>query len=302
MSTPDADAHDRWRAGEDASGDGRPQLHRVATADRRKLRHGEIGFAGNGRGADPHGRRHDGGRAHGVVVHQAVRARGVPGIVMGLVIVRVRARVPIRVRVIRRFPGGDGVFEFMELSRRDEDGLDRKARQQQCHQAGSDDAGQLSGTWEHGRRLPGARFRTRRASWSGQTTSNPMPVNDSPTETVESAARFHRIPVRGTAFDLPTMASMTIRSAGDRPAIRDSEMKLFVEGMTCGHCVGTITAALRRLDADARIDVDLANAEVHVESDRVSAEAAIDAIQREGYIAAANAPDSARRCCGTCHG
>ncbi len=79
-------------------------------------------------------------------------------------------------------------------------------------------------------------------------------------------------------------------------------MKLFVEGMTCGHCVGTITAALRRLDADARIDVDLANAEVHVESDHVSAEAAIDAIQREGYIAAAKAPDSARRCCGTCHG
>ena len=95
---------------------------------------------------------------------------------------------------------------------------------------------------------------------------------------------------------------MTIRSAGDRPAIRDSEMKLFVEGMTCGHCVGTITAALRRLDADARIDVDLANAEVHVESDRVSAEAAIDAIQREGYIAVAESPASARRCCGTCHG
>ena len=85
-------------------------------------------------------------------------------------------------------------------------------------------------------------------------------------------------------------------------------MKLTVEGMTCGHCVRTITAALQQLDPSARVDVDLADAEVRVAGD-IDAEAATRAIEDAGYsvvsIAEAaiadDAPPAARNCCGSCH-
>lgn len=49
-------------------------------------------------------------------------------------------------------------------------------------------------------------------------------------------------------------------------------MQVFkVQGMSCGHCVRAVSAALLALDADAQVDVDLAGGEVRVES-RLSAE------------------------------
>lgn len=41
---------------------------------------------------------------------------------------------------------------------------------------------------------------------------------------------------------------------------------LDVKGMTCGHCVKAVTAAIHALDAQARVEVDLAGGIVRVES------------------------------------
>ncbi|HYF58103.1 MAG TPA: heavy-metal-associated domain-containing protein [Burkholderiaceae bacterium] len=55
-----------------------------------------------------------------------------------------------------------------------------------------------------------------------------------------------------------------------------------VQGMTCDHCARAVTDAVRRVDAHARIDVDLASGRVEVESgeprERIAA-----AIHDEGY-------------------
>lgn len=57
-----------------------------------------------------------------------------------------------------------------------------------------------------------------------------------------------------------------------------------VQGMSCGHCVRAVSAALLALDADAQVDVDLAGGEVRVES-RLSAEQVLAALREEGYEA-----------------
>lgn len=58
------------------------------------------------------------------------------------------------------------------------------------------------------------------------------------------------------------------------------EMK--VSGLTCGHCVKTVTKAIQARDAHARVQVDLAEGLVSAETmlDRASA---IQAIESEGY-------------------
>jgi copper chaperone len=59
-----------------------------------------------------------------------------------------------------------------------------------------------------------------------------------------------------------------------------------VQGMTCNHCVRAVTDAVRRVDATAKVEVDLAAGAVSVESvaprDRLA-----DAIREEGYAVAA---------------
>lgn len=78
-----------------------------------------------------------------------------------------------------------------------------------------------------------------------------------------------------------------------------------VNDMTCGHCVSTITKALKAVDKEATVRIDLANHLVQV--DPVSADAAelADAIQEAGYTALpvqapAPAPAAGRSggCCG----
>ncbi|MBO0494880.1 MULTISPECIES: heavy-metal-associated domain-containing protein [unclassified Pseudomonas] len=62
-------------------------------------------------------------------------------------------------------------------------------------------------------------------------------------------------------------------------------MQVFsVEGMTCGHCVKSVTQAVQSQDPAASVKVDLAAKEVGVES-RLSAEQIISAITEEGYSA-----------------
>lgn len=45
-----------------------------------------------------------------------------------------------------------------------------------------------------------------------------------------------------------------------------SNYQLQVENMSCGHCVGAVTKAVRRIDGDASVDVDLASKQVKVVS------------------------------------
>ncbi|HJV86736.1 MAG TPA: cation transporter [Noviherbaspirillum sp.] len=42
--------------------------------------------------------------------------------------------------------------------------------------------------------------------------------------------------------------------------------ELKVEGMSCGHCVSTVTKSVQAVDAAAKVDVDLATQKVRVNS------------------------------------
>jgi copper chaperone len=83
-------------------------------------------------------------------------------------------------------------------------------------------------------------------------------------------------------------------------------MKLVVDGMTCGHCVRTITGAIQRLAPDAEVAIDLETGEVAIEG-RIALADAVKAVGEEGYPvvaileAASTAVDSTpAACCGTC--
>lgn len=60
-------------------------------------------------------------------------------------------------------------------------------------------------------------------------------------------------------------------------------MLLNVQKMTCGHCVRAVTNAVRALDPQAAVEVDLADGSVRIEGD-VTAEDAARAIREEGYV------------------
>ncbi|KRB52164.1 MAG: cation transporter [Pseudomonadota bacterium] len=63
-------------------------------------------------------------------------------------------------------------------------------------------------------------------------------------------------------------------------------LRFQVEGMTCGHCVQSVTKAVQAVDAKAQVQVDLAGKSVSVEgSDQKDAIAA--AIRDAGYEVAA---------------
>jgi copper ion binding protein len=57
-----------------------------------------------------------------------------------------------------------------------------------------------------------------------------------------------------------------------------------VEGMTCGHCVSSVTAELSKLDGVTEVSVDLATGNVTVEStEPVDPAAAKAAVEEAGY-------------------
>jgi copper chaperone len=82
-----------------------------------------------------------------------------------------------------------------------------------------------------------------------------------------------------------------------------------VKDMTCGHCASTITKALRQVDAQAKVSIDLATHRVAVEPTEADEAMLREAIAEAGYspVALASAPASAdtaadgRTCCGQCH-
>ncbi|MDB5948137.1 MAG: copZ [Ramlibacter sp.] len=56
-----------------------------------------------------------------------------------------------------------------------------------------------------------------------------------------------------------------------------------VKDMTCGHCVSTITRALKAIDQDAKVNIDLAAHRVEVETTSASVAQLSDAITEAGY-------------------
>jgi copper chaperone len=80
-----------------------------------------------------------------------------------------------------------------------------------------------------------------------------------------------------------------------------------VNDMTCGHCVSTITKALKATDKDAKVLIDLAAHRVQVEPASADAEELAEAIKDAGYtpVRAQAAADAAMAqksgsCCGHC--
>lgn len=61
-------------------------------------------------------------------------------------------------------------------------------------------------------------------------------------------------------------------------------MKFKVENMSCEHCVRTLSRALKALDPQARVDVDLASGTLALES-LISTETAIEVMAEAGYPA-----------------
>jgi len=61
-------------------------------------------------------------------------------------------------------------------------------------------------------------------------------------------------------------------------------IELRVEGMTCGHCVSAVTRAVKAVDPEANVQVDLGTGKVRVDS-RSSADALGKAIAEAGYPA-----------------
>ena len=61
-----------------------------------------------------------------------------------------------------------------------------------------------------------------------------------------------------------------------------------VVGMTCGHCVGSVTEEVTQVPGVRDVDVDLATGELTVTSDAdLDREAVVAAVQEAGYQVAA---------------
>ena len=58
--------------------------------------------------------------------------------------------------------------------------------------------------------------------------------------------------------------------------------ELQVEGMSCGHCVSSVTRSVRDVDAAAKVEVDLATQKVRVDSS-ASLDEIKSALEEAGY-------------------
>jgi copper chaperone len=72
-----------------------------------------------------------------------------------------------------------------------------------------------------------------------------------------------------------------------------------VPEMSCGHCVGAITQAIKGVDPDARVDVSLAEKKVRVQSD-AAREVMARALSNAGYEPAAALATPAPKRGGCC--
>ncbi|MBC7994011.1 MAG: heavy-metal-associated domain-containing protein [Rhizobacter sp.] len=75
-----------------------------------------------------------------------------------------------------------------------------------------------------------------------------------------------------------------------------------VQDMTCGHCVSTITKALKAADRDAKVQIDLGQHLVQIEPGDLEAHELADAIKEAGYTPMPAAVGSAAPASGGCCG
>ncbi|HTQ77360.1 MAG TPA: heavy-metal-associated domain-containing protein [Burkholderiales bacterium] len=61
-------------------------------------------------------------------------------------------------------------------------------------------------------------------------------------------------------------------------------IELSVTNMTCGHCVSAVTRALKAVDPEARVDIDLESKRVRIET-RKPLGALTKALEQAGYPA-----------------
>lgn len=59
-------------------------------------------------------------------------------------------------------------------------------------------------------------------------------------------------------------------------------IELKVPNISCGHCVSTVTQAIKQVDPNAKVEVDLASKSVKVESPRDCARF-VEALSEAGY-------------------
>jgi copper chaperone len=98
-----------------------------------------------------------------------------------------------------------------------------------------------------------------------------------------------------SGLDFDTMSGFMMQPSATRwPALSSTALHertpmqytFQVQGMTCGHCERAVVHAVRQVDTDAIVKVDLATGQVAVESDQPR-EVLAAAIQEEGYKVAA---------------
>jgi copper chaperone CopZ len=64
-------------------------------------------------------------------------------------------------------------------------------------------------------------------------------------------------------------------------------LRLQIDGMTCGHCVSAVTQALTSLPSVKVRDVTMGTADVAFDPDKVSVAQLLDVVNDEGYVASA---------------
>ncbi len=74
---------------------------------------------------------------------------------------------------------------------------------------------------------------------------------------------------------------------------------LNVQGMTCGHCVRAVTEAVKTVDPQATVNINLATGIVEIDSAQPR-EALSNAITEEGYTVQAAPVTKAGGCGGQC--
>lgn len=63
------------------------------------------------------------------------------------------------------------------------------------------------------------------------------------------------------------------------------QVKIAIEGMSCGHCVAAVKGALGRLDGVQVKDVAIGSATVAYDASAVTPERIAEAVEDEGYAA-----------------
>ncbi|WP_406142137.1 heavy-metal-associated domain-containing protein [Streptomyces sp. NBC_01089] len=75
-----------------------------------------------------------------------------------------------------------------------------------------------------------------------------------------------------------------------------------VSGMTCAHCVTSVTEEVSKIDGVTGVDVDLSTGKVTVTSTGAVDDAAVTAaVDEAGYEVTAAPEQASGSCCGTCH-